>query len=84
MRTTMKILIFGMLLIFLFGLFTDILILCIPLDIAILSAYILKKYFSRNTVYKNKVSVAQDFLIHKYGDKMGKYILNETIKRRQK
>lgn len=80
----MKILILGMLVIFLFGLFTDILVLCIPLDIAILSVYLLLKYFSRNTEYKKKVSIAQDFLSHKYGEKMGNYVLKESIKRRMK
>lgn len=84
MRTGLKLLIFGMLLIFMFGLLTDILVLCIPLDIAIFSIYILSKYFSKNTSYKKKVSVAQDFLKHKYGEKMGNYILKEGIKRRMK
>lgn len=83
MITKNSILFFLMLFIIIFGIVTWTFYLCLFIDMTILCLIMLYKFFVRNNEYKHKVSIAQDFLSHKYGDKMGKYILKESIRRKK-
>ena len=77
-----KLMFLGMLFILLFGFITRTIGLCITINLGILVLYVLFKYSNRNNVYKHKINVAEDFLKHKYGEKMGEYIMKETLKKK--
>ena len=79
-----KLIILGIIFIILFGIFTHTLEICIFLCFGLFVIYLLYKIFTKNNPYKKKLSVAQDFLKHKYGEKMGNYILHQILNERKK
>lgn len=79
-----KYIILGVVFFVLLGIFTGTGAFCISLCFGIFFMYLVYKFLTKGITYKEKISVAQDFLKHKYGEKMGNYILKETLNERQK
>lgn len=80
---TGKLLVLGMIFIILFGIFTNTLEGCMCLCFGIFVLWLLYKIFTKNNQFKYKISVARDFLKYKYGEKMGNYILQQTLNERK-